>query len=98
MGGTRQGFEGAKPAFVSLPEPASLAARRTDQVHEVILCGAASDCKCKNRVIGRFRARVAETQQSDIRRSVAATHLATDRLWEMTGSLRLACPKPGSDA
>src|SRR5262245_66581767 len=50
---TRQGLEGARLAVVSRPDPASLAAWRASQVHEVILSGAASDCKRKDRIIGR---------------------------------------------
>ena len=49
---SRQGPEGARLAVVSRPEPASLAAWRASQVHEVILSGAASDCKRKDRIIG----------------------------------------------
>src|SRR4029077_9114008 len=50
---TRQGPEGARLAVVSRPKPASLAAVRASQVHAVILSGAGSDCKRKDRIIGR---------------------------------------------
>src|SRR5262245_65201017 len=97
---TRQSPEGARPAIVSRPEPASLAAWRASQVHEVILSGAVSDCKRKDRIIGRFWNNpelVLPTSNSPALGLSLVRHT-----WSTAGcdthSQRVACPSLDADA
>src|SRR5215467_3143149 len=98
---TRQGLEGARLAVVSRPDPASLAAWRASQVHEVILSGAASDCKRKDRIIGRSWT-IREPMLPKVNSRLPGESPTHPGMMLIGGaarrSQRFACSAPGADA